>query len=32
MEAGTIVTLAVYFVGMLAIGFYAWRKSGPSTE
>lgn len=27
MEAGTIFTLAVYFIGMLAIGFYAWRKS-----
>jgi len=27
METGVIVSLAVYFIGMLAIGFYAWRKS-----
>jgi sodium/proline symporter len=27
METGAIVSLTVYFVAMLAIGFYAWRKS-----
>ena len=27
MEAGAIISLTIYFVGMLAIGFYAWRKS-----
>ncbi len=27
MQAGTIVSLAIYFVAMLGIGFYAWRKS-----
>ena len=27
METGVIASLAVYFAGMLAIGFYAWRKS-----
>lgn len=27
METGAIISLTVYFVGMLAIGFYAWRKS-----
>ena len=27
MPAGTIVSLGLYMVGMLAIGFYAWRKS-----
>ena len=27
MEAGAIVSITVYFAGMLGIGFYAWRKS-----
>ena len=27
METGTLVTLALYFVLMLAIGLYAWRRS-----
>lgn len=27
MQTGTLISLALYFVLMLAIGFYAWRKS-----
>ncbi|MGI8704696.1 MAG: sodium/proline symporter PutP [Sphingomicrobium sp.] len=27
METGVIISLAAYFVGMLAIGLYAWRRS-----
>ena len=27
METGAIVSIAIYFAAMLAIGFYAWRKS-----
>jgi len=27
METGTLITLALYFLGMLGIGLYAWRKS-----
>ena len=27
METGAIVSITIYFVAMLAIGFYAWRKS-----
>ncbi|WNO52886.1 sodium/proline symporter PutP [Stakelama saccharophila] len=27
MQIGTIVSLAIYFIAMLGIGFYAWRKS-----
>jgi sodium/proline symporter len=27
METGAIVSLSIYFAAMLAIGFYAWRKS-----
>ena len=27
METGTLITLALYFIAMLAIGLYAWRKS-----
>ena len=27
METGAIISVTVYFVAMLAIGFYAWRKS-----
>ena len=32
METGALITLALYFVAMLAIGFYAWRKSTDSSE
>ncbi|QDP20231.1 sodium/proline symporter PutP [Sphingomonas xanthus] len=27
METGVVVSLAAYFIGMLAIGLYAWRRS-----
>jgi SSS family solute:Na+ symporter/sodium/proline symporter len=27
METGVVISLAVYFIGMLGIGLYAWRKS-----
>ena len=27
METGTLFTLALYFIAMIAIGLYAWRKS-----
>lgn len=27
MQTGTFITLAIYFLGMLGIGLYAWRKS-----
>ena len=27
METGTLITLGLYFVLMLGIGVYAWRKS-----
>ncbi|MFZ1741308.1 MAG: sodium/proline symporter PutP [Pontixanthobacter sp.] len=27
METGTLISLAVYFIAMIAIGVYAWRKS-----
>ncbi|MEO9600939.1 sodium/proline symporter PutP [Parasphingorhabdus sp.] len=32
MQSGTLITLALYFIGMLAIGFYAWRKSTDNSE
>ena len=32
MESGAILSLAVYFAGMLGIGFYAWRKSTQDIE
>lgn len=32
METGTLITLALYFLGMLAIGLYAWRKSTSNIE
>jgi SSS family solute:Na+ symporter len=32
MQTGTLFSLALYFVAMLAIGFYAWRKSTDSSE
>lgn len=27
MQTGTLITLALYFAGMIGIGLYAWRKS-----
>ena len=27
METGAIISITIYFVAMLAIGFYAWKKS-----
>lgn len=27
MQTGTLFTLALYFIGMIAIGLYAWRKA-----
>lgn len=27
METGAVISITIYFVAMLAIGFYAWRKS-----
>lgn len=32
METGTLITLTLYFVGMLAIGLYAWKKSTSDIE
>lgn len=32
MQTGTLVSLAVYFIAMLAIGLYAWRKSTADSE
>ena len=32
MQTGVIISLAAYFVLMLAIGVYAWRKSTSSSE
>ena len=32
MATGTIISLALYFVLMLAIGLYAWRKSTEDSE
>ncbi|MEO1045051.1 MAG: sodium/proline symporter PutP [Pseudomonadota bacterium] len=32
METGTLVTLALYFIAMLGIGLYAWRKSTSDIE
>ncbi|WP_430414536.1 sodium/proline symporter PutP [Parasphingorhabdus sp.] len=32
MQTGTLFSLALYFLAMLAIGFYAWRKSTDSSE
>ena len=32
MQTGTLISLALYFVLMLAIGLYAWRKSTDSSE
>ena len=32
MQTGTLVTLALYFVLMIAIGLFAWRKSTDTSE
>lgn len=32
MQTGTLFSLALYFLAMLAIGCYAWRKSTDSSE
>ena len=32
MQTGTLIALALYFVLMLAIGFYAWRRSTADSE
>lgn len=32
METGALFSLALYFVGMITIGIYAWRKSTDSSE
>ncbi len=32
MQTGVWISLIVYFVGMLAIGVYAWRKSTANSE
>ncbi|MEO0644112.1 MAG: sodium/solute symporter, partial [Pseudomonadota bacterium] len=32
MNTSTLATLALYFVAMIGIGFYAWRKSTDTSE
>lgn len=32
MQTGTLITLSLYFVLMLAIGVYAWRKTANTSE
>ncbi|MGQ7829626.1 sodium/proline symporter PutP [Altererythrobacter sp. Z27] len=32
MQTGTLIALALYFALMLAIGFYAWRRSTADSE
>ena len=32
MKTGTLITLAIYFIGMLGIGLFAWRKSTETSE
>ncbi len=32
MQTGAIISLALYFILMLAIGVYAWRKTAADTE
>ncbi|UIP07890.1 sodium/proline symporter PutP [Erythrobacter sp. SDW2] len=32
MQTGTLISLAVYFILMLGIGLYAWRKSTEDSE
>ena len=32
LESGTLFTLGLYFLAMIAIGIYAWRKSTNDSE
>jgi sodium/proline symporter len=32
MQTGTLIALAIYFIAMLGIGFYAWHKSTSDSE
>ena len=32
MQTGTLISLALYFAAMIAIGLYAWRKSTEDSE
>ena len=32
METGVLISLAIYFVAMLGIGVWAWRKSTDDIE
>ncbi|HEX2726542.1 MAG TPA: sodium:proline symporter, partial [Beijerinckiaceae bacterium] len=32
MQTGTMIALAIYFIAMLGIGLYAWRKSTEDSE
>jgi sodium/proline symporter len=32
MHTGTLIALAIYFIAMLGIGLYAWRKSTSDSE
>ena len=32
MQTGTLIALAIYFIAMLGIGFYAWRRSTDTSE
>ena len=32
MQTGTLISLAIYFAAMIAIGLYAWRKSTSDSE
>ena len=32
MQTGVIISLAAYFILMLAIGVYAWRKTAADSE
>lgn len=32
MKTGTLITLAIYFIGMLGIGLFAWKKSTETSE
>ena len=32
MQTGTLISLSLYFIAMIAIGLYAWRKSTQDSE
>ena len=32
MQTGTLITLALYFVLMIGVGLFAWRKSTDTSE